>query len=850
MECPHVDALRAFATDRLPPDQHALVETHVNDCESCREIADLSHAPTDFRELLLGQGYDIDSELGRGATAITYKAREIGLRRWVAVKVFKEKDMDRAGREGGAQAKVRSQHVIQIHREAFAVGGYPVLVMELADTSLIRTAPEDFAQALDWAAQAATGLADIHAEGVVHGDISPANLYIIRETEAASATIKIGDFGHAIRDGERPRFGGGTPGHRAPELDQTGPSRQTDVYALGKVIHGLLAGLRPCPQSPKSVARIIQRCLEERCPDLRPTAVGLSRELRKAGGLLRDAEARQRARRLPNFLILVLTPVLCLLLYWQFARPAAQPQPMVTAPWSQSPITTPWVLESDVESMRRVFCELGNRMDLLPLEDRMRLEEVADVLDAAHCKMSTPIDEDIGKPRFTADGRYVVFSRDDKVSPSKVYRTEDCSEAGHEEPLGSMASGRSVDNVDGPAWKDDHGMVRCSFNQRRCVLDDGPGTMRGHVIVNSIVSVARFADRRWLAVHSPGIVRIWNLGWMYPLRKNRLPWNRENEGSVDQRRNPQSLVAISPNHKLAVLARAQLVCLYALDPPEPKDCQSLSKFLSTDKEIRSVSVTDTRLALIAGGWLFRYRIEGQRMIAEDGSPESGRYSGALLTEQGELIVAQDGTVYPFSTPGDKRCDRRGPDAHLIKDGAKIYTAQVNRRSANLGLCGAHDQTRAYMMATDEDVKDVLVAGDKVLLVGQRTIVPCHLDGRCKTPPETRGSSSSSYSWPLSGEERIQHAALFGEVVSVAIERGQVILLGLSEDLELHALRWVPGRADLMLKPARAAQVLGTPGQDGWKMIVFRGSIGGEGWLYEAPTRQKINTALPHTCQGH
>jgi eukaryotic-like serine/threonine-protein kinase len=124
-----------------------------------------------------------------------------------------------------------------------------LLAGETLDTSLQKNVllPRD--EALEIFRQMIAGIAAIHDAGVVHRDIKPTNVMLDRSGLRLSVSIM--DFGLARlyeSDATLPGMGAiaGTPGYLAPELIRGNrPSRASDVFALGVLLHQVLTGKRP-----------------------------------------------------------------------------------------------------------------------------------------------------------------------------------------------------------------------------------------------------------------------------------------------------------------------------------------------------------------------------------------------------------------------------------------------------------------------------------------------------------------------------------------------------------------------------------------------------------------------------
>jgi len=200
--------------------------------------------------------YRLLAELGRGAMGVVYKAEDPLLNRTVAIKTIIMTD-DPAGRadfearflqEAKAAGGLNHPNLITIH-DVGREGDVAYMAMELLEGTELRELiargrlPLPFV--LDVVAQVADGLAHAHEHGVVHRDIKPGNIMIVRERRA-----KIMDFGIArVRASDVKTQTGailGSPRYISPEQVNGQPvDRRCDIFSLGVVLHELAAGEPP-----------------------------------------------------------------------------------------------------------------------------------------------------------------------------------------------------------------------------------------------------------------------------------------------------------------------------------------------------------------------------------------------------------------------------------------------------------------------------------------------------------------------------------------------------------------------------------------------------------------------------
>jgi len=216
----------------------------------------LPQAPSGSGKRLIAGRYALERSLGNGGMGEVFVASDRTLGRQVALKQLSPalaEDADarkRFFREARALARISDANVVGV----FDVGeddGVPFLVMELIEgttvgrelTRLGRLTP-DRTSAIG--AGTAAGLAAAHANGVVHRDVKPSNIFL-----TGSDQPKVGDFGIArVERGDMTLTmtgqAFGSPAYIAPEQAMGGPvDARADLYALGCVLFHMLAGRPP-----------------------------------------------------------------------------------------------------------------------------------------------------------------------------------------------------------------------------------------------------------------------------------------------------------------------------------------------------------------------------------------------------------------------------------------------------------------------------------------------------------------------------------------------------------------------------------------------------------------------------
>jgi hypothetical protein len=207
-------------------------------------------------------GYRVERRLGRGGMGILYLALEPGLERRVALKLIApeaaadEVFARRFAEESRIAASIEHPNVVPIYA-AGEQAGVPYIAMRyVAGSDLSRRLASEGrmepARAASLIAQIADGLDAIHAVGLVHRDVKPANVLLSGEEGSEHAYIT--DFGVArnvaTESGltQTGRFVG-TLDYVAPEQVSGGAvDARADVYALGCLLFKLLAGEVPFPR--------------------------------------------------------------------------------------------------------------------------------------------------------------------------------------------------------------------------------------------------------------------------------------------------------------------------------------------------------------------------------------------------------------------------------------------------------------------------------------------------------------------------------------------------------------------------------------------------------------------------
>lgn len=201
--------------------------------------------------------YEVLGELGHGAMGIVYKARDPLIDRVVAIKTInlglaldeKEEYEGRFYQEAKAAGRLSHPNIVTIY-DVGKSGDVAYIAMEFLEGRELRDIMNDGAllpvdQVLDIAAQVAQGLAYAHEHDIVHRDVKPSNIMVVRDGH-----VKITDFGIArmASSAVRTQTGMvlGSPKYMSPEqvmgknIDQ-----RSDIFSLGVMLYEMLTGHPP-----------------------------------------------------------------------------------------------------------------------------------------------------------------------------------------------------------------------------------------------------------------------------------------------------------------------------------------------------------------------------------------------------------------------------------------------------------------------------------------------------------------------------------------------------------------------------------------------------------------------------
>jgi len=266
---------------------------------------------------LLNDRYQLLEALGKGGMAFVYRARDLMLERYVAVKILREdysRDpifQDRFRLEAKAAANLSHPNIVTVHDFGLDAGKL-FIVMEYVPGKDLKTLLQQRGrftaeESLPLVIQACAGIGYAHRAGLVHCDVKPQNMLVTPDQR-----LKVADFGIAralasIRPGEQSDVVWGSPQYFSPEqASGAAPSPSSDVYSLGVVMYEMLTGALPFNATTATeLARLHQDVLPplltETLPDVSPALEQILLKVLSKEPSARYRTADQLGRVLLNF---------------------------------------------------------------------------------------------------------------------------------------------------------------------------------------------------------------------------------------------------------------------------------------------------------------------------------------------------------------------------------------------------------------------------------------------------------------------------------------------------------------------------------------------------------------------
>jgi len=266
---------------------------------------------------LLNDRYQLLEALGKGGMAFVYRARDLMLERYVAVKVLREdysRDpafQDRFRLEAKAAANLSHPNIVTVHDFGLDAGKL-FIVMEYVPGKNLKTLiqqrgrfnPEE---ALPLIVQACAGIGYAHRAGLVHCDVKPQNMLVTPDQR-----LKVADFGisralASIHPDEQSEVVWGSPQYFSPEqASGAAPSPASDVYSLGVVLYEMLTGSLPFDATTATeLARlhmdVLPPLLTDSLPDVSPALEQILLKVLSKEPSARYRTADQLGRVLLNF---------------------------------------------------------------------------------------------------------------------------------------------------------------------------------------------------------------------------------------------------------------------------------------------------------------------------------------------------------------------------------------------------------------------------------------------------------------------------------------------------------------------------------------------------------------------
>jgi serine/threonine protein kinase len=208
--------------------------------------------------------YQLTAQLGLGGMGVVFSCKHLLMDREYAIKILSgeqlsEEYWQRFRAEAQALAKLNHQNIVGVHNMGVDAGQFPYFVMDLIegqplDVVLRKEGRLAADEAMDIFLQIAEALSAAHAQEIIHRDVKPSNIMLVRDSRSTSPVVKIVDFGIArlskrglsAQSQTKTGMVFGTPFYMSPEQCQGEKvDERSDIYSLGCALFECLTGRPP-----------------------------------------------------------------------------------------------------------------------------------------------------------------------------------------------------------------------------------------------------------------------------------------------------------------------------------------------------------------------------------------------------------------------------------------------------------------------------------------------------------------------------------------------------------------------------------------------------------------------------